>query len=324
MGEIEKQKDRELLRELIAGEHAAIVQYMAHRYYFGENEIGAEVEEVARREMLHWKWLNERLVQIGGQPVLDRSEMDLERKSAVEMLQADVELEIHCAEEYTRAIEMTDDPALKRQFQHHLRDEYRHKAIFEHLVEEATEAEEKGETLVADTPEEKNEIINQLNRGVSHEYGAVLQYLHQSHATKDLPLSQSLLNAAIDEMKHISLLADEVVEMGGKPTLHPAPYVTSESDQQRLRDNIEDEQAARLMYAEQMETFSASGRHDLNELINFIRDQETFHLEDFEDLLEQRAPALASELEPGQTQQLKLTVGSLLGLQPDNQETGGE
>ena len=308
----QRQSDLRLLAELAAGEHAAIVQYMIHRFYSGEGAIGCEIEEVARREMVHWKWLNERIVQLGGSPALERGQMTIGGPSLVDMIQKDVELEEHCIREYEAAIAQTSNEVLKRQFRLHLADEQRHRETFLELLREAQEMQQSGEQPPAPT-EQQQSLIRMLNGNVGHEYGAVLQYLHQSHATKDLEVSRATLNAAIDEMKHISWFADAVVELGGDPVMEPAPVVRADTDEGRMLANIEDEAHARQMYAEQIARFREAGREDLAELIAFVRDQETFHLEDFQHLLEQIKAAGDIQAGEEEVRKLRLTVGSLFG-----------
>ncbi len=312
MTDEQRQADLQLLAELAAGEHAAIVQYMIHRFYSGEGEIGCEIEEVARREMIHWKWLNERIVQLGGSPALERGQMNIGGPSLSDMIQKDVELEEHCIREYAAAIERTSNEVLKRQFRLHLADERRHRETFLELLQEAREREAGGPEPRTPTEQEQS-FIRMLNGNVGHEYGAVLQYLHQSHATGDIEVSRATLNAAIDEMKHISWFADAVVEMGGDPEMEPAEVVRAGSDEERMRANIEDEAHARRMYAEQIARFREAGRDDLAELVEFVRDQETFHLEDFEHLLEQIQAAGGEEAGTDEVRKLRLTVGSLFG-----------
>lgn len=312
MTDEQRQADLQLLAELAAGEHAAIVQYMIHRFYSGEGEIGCEIEEVARREMVHWKWLNERIVQLGGSPALERGEMMIGGPSLADMIRKDVELEEHCIQEYTVAIERTSNEVLKRQFRMHLADEQRHRETFMELLREAEELQDSGEAPHTPTEQEES-FIRMLNGNVGHEYGAVLQYLHQSHATKDIEVSRATLNAAIDEMKHISWFADAVVELGGDPVMEPAEVVRADTDEGRMQANIQDEAHARQMYAEQIARFQEAGREDLAELVTFVRDQETFHLEDFQHLLEQVKEAGDIQASEEEVKKLRLTVGSLFG-----------
>lgn len=313
MTEQERQADLTLLQKLAEGEHAAIVQYMTHRFYAGEGEIGCEVEEIARREMLHWKWLNERIRELGGQPHLSRGEVNRSGPAIADMMRANVELEIHCAKEYEDAIGQTANPVLKRQFEHHLRDEIQHRAAFEKLVTEAEEMAEQGAPAHVPT-EEEQAIIALLNTGAEHEYGAVLQYLHQSHATDDLKMSQTMLNVAMEEMKHMALFADEVAEMGGHPSVEHSPVAIENTDGARLQADIDDEAGALEMYQGQIDRLRALGRQDLADVLEYIRAQEAFHLEDFQELKKK-----LDEAEPGAEQEAVkapgLTVGSLLGQQ---------
>jgi len=313
----ERQADIALLAGIAAGEHAAIIQYMTHRFYAGEGDIGCEVEEIARREMLHWKWINEHIRELGGEPALERGPINIAGPDVASMMQADVELEEHCMREYEQAIAKTSNPALKRQFEHHLRDERGHREDFAKLVIEAREQAASGAEPHVPT-EEEQAIIAMLNSGVAQEYAAVLQYLHQSMATDDLKVSRATLNVAIEEMKHMAQLADEVVPLGGTPAVEPDVVKIDTDDAGRLKTNVADEDAAGQLYQSQIDSLATAGKPEISDLLALIRDQETFHRETFEDLLRHAQAGAEDSTPPPKPQGPMLTVGSLLG-QPQDQ-----
>src|SRR2546421_371483 len=44
------------------------MQYLQHAYRIGEGDLPAEIEEIAREEMRHFRWLCETVVAWGGSP----------------------------------------------------------------------------------------------------------------------------------------------------------------------------------------------------------------------------------------------------------------
>jgi len=65
---MDKDKIIVLLNHDLAGEHAAIIQYLIHAYAMGEGEMACEIEALAREEMRHLDWLAETIVELGGAP----------------------------------------------------------------------------------------------------------------------------------------------------------------------------------------------------------------------------------------------------------------
>ena len=87
---MDKKKIVELLNQDLEGEHAAIIQYLAHAYAMGEGEMACEIEAIAREEMRHLDFLAETIVELGGVPSLKRGKMRTGGKSVAEWMGNDV------------------------------------------------------------------------------------------------------------------------------------------------------------------------------------------------------------------------------------------
>jgi bacterioferritin len=93
------------------------------------------LEDQAINEMQHLGWLAEEMIDGGGSPTIEHTEVDRSLKSA-DMLRADIKIEKEVAAEYDRAAKETDDPGL-RKLLHRIRDnEIYHVAVFNDLLQE--------------------------------------------------------------------------------------------------------------------------------------------------------------------------------------------
>jgi bacterioferritin len=98
-------------------------------------DVKREMEDQAINEMQHLGWLSEELVDKGGTPRIEHTEVDQSTKTA-DMLRADIEIEQEVAAEYDRAAKEIEEPDLK-QLLIRLRDhEVYHAEVFSDLLKE--------------------------------------------------------------------------------------------------------------------------------------------------------------------------------------------
>lgn len=137
---VEKVRDKptiiRLLQDDIRGEHAAIMQYLEHSYRMGEGELPAEIEEIAREEMRHFRWLCEMVVELGGSPTLERDPIFLTAPSEVDLLRLDIDAEDRAIAQYRDHIARIDHPRVVRLLERILADELSHRQNFGGFVEE--------------------------------------------------------------------------------------------------------------------------------------------------------------------------------------------
>lgn len=74
---------------------------------------------------------------------------------------------------------------------------------------------------------EINELISMLNRAYADEWLAYYQYFIEAKVVKgimkDAVISELTLHAA-DELRHATLIADRIVQLGGVPLTHPKEW----------------------------------------------------------------------------------------------------
>ncbi len=272
----------ELLRADMRGEHQAIIQYLFHAYNMAEGEITCEVETISREEMRHFERLGHAIVELGGDPTIDREPVDFAVGSPKEMLLKDADLEQVAIDQYRDHIERIDNPKIRRLLARILHDELVHKGDFQGL---ADEAEEEGQELAAppdvEAPERQEDI---LNSGIRHEYTVILQYLYHYFVAEGKMLSEELENIAINEMQHMGWLGEALGERGGNLDMnHTEPFL-SRDPEANLQANIDVEQEVTGDYSNQAPELQDE---ELVELVERIRDHEIYHDAVFKDLLEQ-------------------------------------
>lgn len=274
---MENDKIIKILNGDLQDEHGAIIQYLTHAYAIGEGEMACEIEAIAREEMRHLDWLAETIVELGGQPSLQRGSQRMGGKTVTDWMKNNVVLEEDAISNYRKHIEMIDDPKIKRLLKRILADEESHHGDFEHFVEKA--GRDGAEDQRGKRKDDETKI---LNWGIEHEYTVVLQYMFHSYMAEDPEVKKQLEDQAINEMQHMGWLAEEMVGGGGTPVIeHTKPDQSTETVEMLEADlKIEKEVA---------DTYDRAAKDtedkDLKKLLKRIRDNERYHIEVFKDLL---------------------------------------
>ena len=276
---MDKSKIIELLNKDLQDEHGAIIQYLNHAYGIGEGEMACEIEAFARDEMRHLDWLAEVIVELGGVPSLERGTMRMGGEQVSEWMQNDVSLEEGAIKQYKEHISLIDDPKIKRLLQRILSDEQAHHGNFIHFVDKAKRG--GTEDIRGDR---QDKTARTLNWGIEHEYTVILQYLLHAYMSKSEEAQEQLQDQAINEMQHLGWLAEELAGGGGNPVIEHIEVDQSTRPVDMLKADIKIEK-------EVAEAYDKAGKEtddaDLKKLLFRIRDNELYHIEVFNDLLEE-------------------------------------
>jgi bacterioferritin len=97
----------------IEHEYTVILQYLLHSYMTPNNEVKRQMQDQAINEMQHLGWLAEDIVDDGGSPRIEHTEVN-QAADTVDMLRADIKIEQQVAAEYDRAAKEVDVPNLKK------------------------------------------------------------------------------------------------------------------------------------------------------------------------------------------------------------------
>jgi bacterioferritin len=138
MNDVRGTKSDDTIRTLnwgIEHEYTVILQYLLQRYLTPNEEAAEELEDQAINEMQHLGWLAEKVVDVGGTPIIEHTEVDRATRTA-DMLSADIKIENEVAETYDQAAVKASDPGIKKLLLR-LRDNERyHAEVFGDLLEE--------------------------------------------------------------------------------------------------------------------------------------------------------------------------------------------
>ncbi len=289
-----------LLIQAARDEHAAIIQYLRHAYLMGEGELAGEIEAIAREEMRHFWMVSRWILRLGGKPTPERGFTDLAGATADEWMQRDVAAEDRAIALYERILALVQDPDLRTDIQFILEDERTHRGEFAHYITKvqalAAEVAPPSEPPAAPAPAD----LEALQWGIEHEYGALLQYLmHTFLAEEHTEIGWQLKMQAINEMQHMGWLSEELASLGSDIPLTPHPVRITETPQAMLEANIALEQDTAATYARHNQSGVSP---KIQELLNRIHQQETYHASLFTRLLKTLGPRSKS-----------WTVGSLKG-----------
>ena len=276
---MENTKTIALLNQDLQDEHGAIIQYLNHAYGLGEGETACEIEAISRDEMRHLDWLAETIVELGGTPSLKRGTMRMGGARVVDWMKNDVALEEGAISQYKKHINLIDDPKTQRLLRRILSDEEAHRGKFVHF---ADKAQQKGLKDIRGNRQDKT--TRTLNWGVEHEYTVILQYLLHSYLTPDNEAKEQIADQAINEMQHLGWLAEELAGSGGNPKIEHTEIDQSTNPADMLRADIKIEKEVADIYDK------AAGETedpDLKKLLLRIRDNELYHLDIFNDLLDE-------------------------------------
>jgi bacterioferritin len=119
----------------IEHEYTVILQYMFQSYMTSDEAAKRELEDQAINEMQHLGWLAEAIVDIGGNPRIEHTEVDQLIKTA-DMFRADIEIEDEVTAEYGRAAKEIEDPDLKKLLIRIRSHEIYHKEVFSNRLKE--------------------------------------------------------------------------------------------------------------------------------------------------------------------------------------------
>jgi len=302
----------ELIQELnllLEKKHAEIIQYLLHAYSLGEGEIPSEIEEVSRESMRHFKWIAQFVVRFGGDPSMSRAPFLPPQKDRQAMLLADRDLARENLAAYQQLQAMSGNERLNQMLDRLIVDEVAHDHFFEKMSSEVLELVDLPMMDNPDISPEKKAIIQMLNEDAQDEYEALLKYLHQSFVTTDKVAADVLEDVAIEEMRHLGHLSEEVIELGGTPLIEVEELLLTQDLAEMLRSDISDEETATSNYAKHIDAIDDPG---IKFMLDRIRKEEIHHTVQFKEVLDRISPQVNGEEPPAQSpEKPTLTVGSL-------------
>ncbi|MCX7989558.1 MAG: ferritin-like domain-containing protein [Aquificaceae bacterium] len=272
---MDKRETINLLLYDVALEHSAIVQYLYHIFLITDGNITSEIESIARQEMRHLKWFAQKVVQLGGQVVLDRLEdmITVGGPDWADMLAKDVWAEEEAIRIYSQQLEIVKEDSVKRLLERVIKDEQDHKIEFTELMEKVKEG-----LLCVPLEEQRPDpkTLEVLNRFLREEYQTVINYLYQFFHAKNCDYKDIMLDLAIESMVHMGKLGEKVGELGGMPDISRLDFSPKplKSLQEQVKAEILYEQETGGEYEKELGEVQDQG---IRRLFSFIEHQEEYH-----------------------------------------------
>lgn len=288
-----------LLQADMRDEHGALILYLQHAYMMGEGEEAAEIEGAARDEMRHFRWLAQAITQLGGEPTLDRTEMELGGTKHAQWMLRDVRAEEDAIAAYEQHRDAIDDPKIKALIERILTDERAHLELFHSLNEKAT-AETETAAMEAAPEALDAEAASVLDYATRHEYTVVLQYLFHSFMTPDDEASREWETVAVNEMQHLGWFGEMAAESGMFPLFSREMIHKGEGTGDMLGADLAAEKAVAAAYARHADRFRADpAKAELVEILERAGENERFHIHMFGLMAERAASEQAPYQRPG-------------------------
>ena len=136
--------------------------------------------------------------------------------------------------------------------------------------------------MATEAPDRKR-MIELLNEDLSREYQAVIAYTVYSQVLKGaqyMDIARELEKHAGEELEHALKISKQVDYLGGMPTATPKPVKLSESNEEMLRADLENERVTIANYRTRVRQADAMGEFALSEILRGILVQEQDHLID--------------------------------------------
>src|SRR5262245_45753963 len=130
-----------------------------------------------------------------------------------------------------------------------------------------------------------HELINRLNRALSLEYAATIQYLQQQCLVTGQERQQFapfFAASSSESRQHAQNLGNKIVALGGSPTIEPANVSEGKDLAEMLRYDLEMERESRDAYVKAWE--SAQGDPPLVFWLEEIISAEQLHVDELEKL----------------------------------------
>jgi bacterioferritin len=269
----------EMLKDDMRDEHGALILYLRHAYFIGESGEACTIEETARDEMRHYKWLAQGVVQLGGVPTIERTPMDIGGEGPVQWMARDIRAEEDAIAKYGRHLAAIDDPRVTAMIERILTDEHAHHERFVGFRDGFAAAPGPLPAIPADGVAVPAKISDVLDYGTGHEYSVTLQYLLHSFMTSDYEASRELETVAVNEMQHMGWLSEYSAEIGHAPLLEPHEVDRSPRTEGMLGADIEAEKAVFATYGAQIEELSGQPQYaELVDILTRNKDNEGWHI----------------------------------------------
>ena len=154
---------------------------------------------------------------------------------------------------------------------------------------------------MADSTITRQQLIDRLNDDLAREYQAIIAYVVYSQALKGaayMTIAKELEKHAAEELQHALKVAKHIDYLGGMPTATPRPVKVTESAEEMLRADLENENETVRHYRQRVRDCEGLGEYGIAEDIREILRQEQEHQMDLATALGEDVPDMSRRSEP--------------------------
>jgi len=141
------------------------------------------------------------------------------------------------------------------------------------------------------TKEQRQKLIDELNKGVAREITAIIQYSYHhvmAEGMESPALSEMFEEVAKEEMDHLEEFSDRINYLGGVPTTKPNPIKVGGTLKQMVEDDLELEYQAVKLYKAQTAIAKEIGDTTTRLMLEKILTTEEDHTDKWETVLKKR------------------------------------
>jgi bacterioferritin len=127
-----------------------------------------------------------------------------------------------------------------------------------------------------------DQVIAKLNEGLREELTAINQYFvhaEMCHSWGYHRLGTYIRKQSIGEMKHAEELLERIIFLEGVPKMEPLPLTIGQDVKAQLRNDLDLELKAVVMYNEAVKTAQAAGDNSSRELFERLLKEEEQHVD---------------------------------------------
>jgi len=229
-----------MLNRDLADEHAAIIRYLVHAWMEGEDTpIGASLLSRSREEMWHFHWLGMIIGQLGGEPQFTPAPYPFDPTNRATIFASYVEYEKKLIPHYNSEAERVDDPHIKRVLKREAWESAIHARKFQRILDKLKPAEAR--TAPGGDRKVRQEFIDMLQTDVTGKYREMLRHISSSWAFQKKGLmAWTLMDQAMEKMKHIAHFAEDIGGNGVTPEFKPGRIDTGKSAGTAMKKALED------------------------------------------------------------------------------------
>lgn len=129
----------------------------------------------------------------------------------------------------------------------------------------------------------KETLIQELNKDLEYEFAAAIQYVQHAACLTGAEyqtIHKELLIHANEEMAHAVILSDQIVYLGGTPTVDVEKRLVNSSSKSMLEQDLGGEKLAISRYAKRIEQSQELKLYGLEQALKNILAQEEEHERD--------------------------------------------